>query len=141
MRALALALAMLLAVPAAAQAETWRGKTKQGRTVVVSTGDDDRVERVRVAWKARCEHGSYTSRTLFLRPFDVSDAGAFEDGGTYRSHVPGGYRARHRVLVRGTLGADDRWSGTFRVRTRVTRRGRVVDRCRIKRVRWSARPA
>jgi len=141
MRALALALAMLLAAPAAAQAETWRGKTGQGRSVVVSTGDDDRVERVRVAWKARCENGSYTSRTLFLRPFDVSEEDAFEDGGTYRSRVPGGYRARHRVLVRGTLGAGDRWTGTFRVRTRVTRHGRVVDRCRLKRVRWSARPA
>ena len=38
-----------------------------------------------------------------------------------------------RVFVRGALGADDRWRGTFRVRTRVLREGRLVDRCRLER--------
>ncbi|HWM11793.1 MAG TPA: hypothetical protein VNO82_20715 [Solirubrobacteraceae bacterium] len=137
MRALALALAMLVAIPAVAGAETWRGKTGQGRAVAVRTGDNDRVERVRVSWKAKCRKGSYMSRTVFRRPFDVGRAAEFEDGGTYRVDVPGGYRARHRVFVRGTL-ADGEWTGTFRVRTRVTRDGRFVDNCRLRRVRWSA---
>lgn len=140
MRALALALAMLVAVPAVAGAETWRGKTAQGRAVAVRTGDDDRVERVRVSWKAKCQKGSYMSRTVFRRPFDVSRAAEFEDRGTYRVDVPGGYRARHRVFVRGTLRADGDWTGRFSVRTRVTRGGRFVDRCRLRRVRWSAEP-
>jgi hypothetical protein len=140
MRALALALAMLVAVPAVAGADTWRGKTGQGRAVAVRTGDDDRVERVRVSWKAKCQRGTYMSRTVFRRPFDVSEAAEFEDRGTYRVDVPGGYRARHTVLVRGALGADRRWTGTFRVRTRVTRGGRFVDSCRLRRVRWSAEP-
>lgn len=140
MRTLALAVAMVLSLTAVADARTWRGETEQGRGISVRTGDDGEVQRVRVSWKARCQKGSYTSLTVFVRPFDVSETTVFEDAGTYRSDVQGGYRARHRVFVRGTL-ADDRWTGTFRVRTRVTKGGRFVDRCRLAGVRWTAEPA
>jgi hypothetical protein len=78
------------------------------------------------------------SRTLFPPPYDVSETDEFEDAGSYTTETPDGYTARHRVFVRGTLGADDRWTGTFRVRTRVLRGGRVVDTCRLERVRWTA---
>ena len=139
MRTLALALTIVLVTPVVAEARAWRGETEQGRTVTVRTGGDDRVERVRVSWKASCERGSYMSRTVFRRPFDVSEAAEFEDAGTYRVTVPGGYRARHRVSVRGTL-EGDRWRGSFSVRTRVTRGGRLVDRCRLVGVRWTAEP-
>lgn len=139
MRTLALAVAIVLGFAAVADARTWRGETEQGRGVSVRTGDDGEVQRVRVGWKARCEKGTYTSRTIFVRPFDVSEATVFEDAGTYRSSVEDGYRARHRVFVRGTRD-DDRWTGTFRVRTRVTKAGRFVDRCRLKGVRWTAEP-
>jgi hypothetical protein len=139
MRTLALALAMVLGFAAAAEARTWRGETEQGRSVSVTTGDDGEVELVRVNWRARCDKGSYRSRTVFERPFDVSERTVFEDAGTVRVNVGDGYRARHRVFVRGTLD-DDRWTGTFRVRTRVTRRGRFVDSCRLKGVSWTAEP-
>ncbi|MET0816539.1 MAG: hypothetical protein ABWZ67_03245, partial [Solirubrobacteraceae bacterium] len=69
---------------------------------------------------------------------DVSETDVFEHSGTYHKLLDDGYRARNTVFVRGRLGADDRWRGTFRVRTRVSRNGRQVDSCRIKRVRWSA---
>ena len=133
-----LACAVLLAAPAMADAKTWRGKTKQGRMVSVRTGADDLVNQVRVGWRAPCKKGHYVSRTLFPPPFDVSEADVFEDTGTYTTDTQDGYRARHRVFVRGTLSADDRWRGTFRVRTRVSRDGRVVDNCRLQRVRWTA---
>jgi hypothetical protein len=141
-RALALALAigcaLVLTAPAAADAKTWRGKTKQGRAVTVRTGADDLVNRVRVSWRAPCEKGHYVSRTLFLPPLDVSETDVFEHSGTYRKRLPDGYRARNTVFVRGRLLADDRWKGTFRVRTRVSRHGHIVDTCRLTRVRWSA---
>ena len=141
MRTFALALAFLICAPAFAEARTWRGETEQRRPVMVRTGDDGVVKEVRVAWKARCRNGSYTSSTFFKVPFDLATATEFQDAGTYRSHrLKGGYRARHTVFVRGTLGADDRWTGTFRVRSRVMRRGRLVDRCRRSGVSWSAAP-
>jgi hypothetical protein len=137
MRTLALAVAMLVVVPTVAEADAWRGKTEQGRGVWVRTGEDDRVERVRVGWKATCEKGSYMSRTVFLRPFDISEAAEFEDRGTSRVSIKGGYRARHRVFVHATLD-DDVWTGSFSVRTRVTKGGRFVDSCRLKGVTWTA---
>jgi hypothetical protein len=136
--ALAIACAAVLAAPAAADAKTWRGKTKQGRLVSVRTGSDDLVNQVRVGWRAPCEKGHYVSRTLFPPPYDVSETDRFEDAGTYSTETQDGYRARHRVFVRGRLRAGDRWTGIFRVRTQVRRDGRVVDTCRLKRVRWSA---
>jgi hypothetical protein len=123
---------------AAADAKTWRGKTEQGRAVSVRTGTGDLVNQVRVAWRAPCRKGHYVSRTLFVPPLDVSEPDHFEHAGSYRSRLKDGYRARHTVFVRGSLGADDRWHGVFRVRTRVRRDGRVVDHCRLERVRWSA---
>ena len=129
---------IVLVAPAAADARTWRGKTTQGRTVSVRTGADDLVNHVRVSWRAPCRKGHYVSRTLFQPPLDVSEPDRFEHAGTYRKRLPDGYRARHTVFVRATLGADDRWKGTFRVRTRVLRNGRLVDSCRLRRLRWSA---
>jgi hypothetical protein len=132
---------IVLAVPAVAEVGSWRGETAQGRPVRVRTGADDLVERVRIGWRAPCEKGHYRSRTVFVPPFDVATANEFEDRGTYRVRVGSGYRARHTVFVHGRLDARDRWHGTFRVKTLVTRAGHWVDTCRLKRLRWSAHPA
>jgi hypothetical protein len=143
MRPLALAIgcAVVLTAPAAAGATTWRGKTEQGRAVTVRTGADDLVNRVRVSWRAPCKKGHYVSRTLFEPPLDVSGTEVFEHSGTYRKRLPDGNWARNVVFVRGRLVAGGRWTGIFRARTRVSRDGHVVDTCRLRRVRWSARAA
>jgi hypothetical protein len=130
---------LIFALPATAEAATWEGKTRQGRRVMVHTGDDGKVDRARIGWKARCADGTYRSRTLFVAPLDSASSTAFEDAGTYRGH-PRGYQARIWVRISGTLD-DGTWSGTFRVRVRVSRDGEHVDTCRLRRLRWSAAPA
>jgi len=140
MRSLVVACAAVLAMPAVAEAKTWRGETEQGRAVSVRTGADDLVNQVRVGWRAPCRKGHYVSRTLFVPPLDVSELERFEHAGRYRSRLKDGYRARHTVSVRGRLGTDDRWHGSFRVRTTVRRAGRVIDRCRLDSVSWEASP-
>jgi hypothetical protein len=121
---------------------TWTGKTKQGRGVMVHTGDDGHVDRVKVGWRARCANGGkYSSRTIFGAPLDSSSATAFADAGDYRAH-PAGYTARIHTTVKGTWSAtNDRWHGVFTVRVRVVQDGEVVDTCRVKKLRWSAGPA
>jgi hypothetical protein len=138
--AVAFLCSLMLAVPEVAGAETWRGKTAQDRRVTVRTGGDDVVNQVRISWRARCRKGNYTSTTRFVPPLDKASTTAFQDAGTYRARIPGGYRARHTVSVSAVLDGGV-WRGTFRVRTRVTRKGKFIDRCRLKRVRWSAREA
>jgi hypothetical protein len=137
--ALAVICGVVLTAPAAAGAKTWRGKTAQDRAVMVRTGGDNKVKRVRISWRAQCRKGHYTSTTLFVPPFDASSTTAFEDEGTYRVRIKGGYRARHTAFVSASLDAKGVWRGTFHVRTRVTRNGKFVDSCRRKPVRWWAK--
>jgi hypothetical protein len=139
--ALAAVCGAVLVGPATAGATTWRGETAQHRAVMVRTGSDGLVSRVRIAWRARCQKGRYTSTTLFVPPFDASSETAFEDTGTYHARIPGGYRSRHTAFVTASLDDGGIWRGTFHVRTRVTRNGKFVDSCRLKRMRWSAKEA
>ena len=136
---IAVCVAAALALPASASADVWKGKTRQGRGVVVHTGDDSVVDGARIGWRARCSHGTYTSRTVFRPPLDTATTTTFIDTGNYRGH-PEGYRARIWVRIAGTL-ADDVWTGTFKVRVRVIKAGETVDTCRLRRLRWTANPA
>ena len=128
-------------LPATASGATWKGETHQGRPVVVRTGDNGTVNRIRIGWKARCGSGNYSSRTLFLPPLDSATSTTFADAGSYRGH-PEGYKARIWVRITGNLDAGEQtWSGTFRVKVRVSKGGEHVDTCRLRRLRWSAAPA
>jgi hypothetical protein len=137
-----LALAALCAVaaslPAAAEAATWKGKTKQGRKVTLVTGAGGTVSRVRIGWKARCGDGTYSSRTIFLPPFDTSTTTSVADVGNYTAK-PDGYHSAIHVWMKGTwVASTGRWRGTFGVRVRVSKAGELVDTCRLKKLRWSA---
>jgi hypothetical protein len=136
---IAVCAAAALTLPASASADVWKGKTRQGRGVVVHTGTDGVVDGARIGWRARCSHGTYKSRTDFLPPLDTATATTFADAGTYRGH-PEGYRARIWVRIVGTL-ADDAWTGTFKVRVRVLKAGETVDTCRLRRLHWTANRA
>jgi hypothetical protein len=141
MRVLVATLVALLLVPAAADADTWRGKTRQGRLAQVVTGADGTVTKVRIRYRARCgDRKTLTSGVKFLAPLDTSTASAFEDGGRFGFDLPKGERARARVSVDGGLRASGRWTGNFRIRVRITRDGRFVTNCRSGRVGWKARP-
>jgi hypothetical protein len=109
---------------------------------VIRTGDDGRVDRVRIGWRARCsEGGRYSSQTIFVAPLDSSTATAFRATGDYGAK-PTGYQAHIHATVKGSwVAATRRWRGTFSARVRVVRHGEAIDFCRIKQLRWSAGPA
>jgi hypothetical protein len=133
--------ATLLLVPTAADAATWRGKTRQGRLAVVTTGADGLVSKVRIRYRARCgDDKTLTSGVIFLPPLDSSSAMAFADAGTFPFPLPGRERARARVRVDGGLRSSGRWTGNFRIRVRITRNRRFVTNCRSGRVGWRASP-
>lgn len=129
------------AVPASASAATaFRGKTSQGRLASVVTEADGKPKRVRIEWKAPCATGAtYTTTTRFVAPFDSAKPGTFSDGGTFHARIPG-YRVTFTTFARGILGADGSWAGTFRVKAVVSKKGKAVDTCRLKKVAWSAQP-
>ena len=136
------ALVVALIVPTAADAATWRGKTRQGRLAQVVTGADGVVNKVRIRYRARCGDGkALTSGVKFLAPLDTASASAFRDGGRFGFDLPNGERARAQTSVDGGLRTSGRWTGDFRIRVRITRNGRFVTNCRSGRVGWKASPA
>ena len=137
----AVALAALLIGPAAsAEAKTYKGKTRQGRGVIVRTGADGVVSSARIGWRAPCGQGlRYSANTTFTKPLDAATADVIQDAGSYRVRLHGGLRARITGTFAGQRDpATDRWSGTWAVKVRVTRRGKTVDRCQLKRATWEA---
>jgi hypothetical protein len=129
----------LLLVPTAADAARWRGKTRQGRLALVVTGSDGLVNKVRIRYRARCgDRKQLTSGVIFLPAFDSSTTTAFEDSGTFRFRLPDRERARATTTVEGGLRRSGRWTGNFRIRVRITRRGRFVTTCRTGRIGWRA---
>jgi hypothetical protein len=140
-RAVCAAVVGLLLVPSVAEAERWRGKTRQGRLALVVTGSDGLVSKVRIRYRANCsDRKQLTSGVIFLPPLDASTTTAFADAGVFRFRLPDGERARARVSLDGGLRRSGRWTGNFRIRVRVTRNGRFVATCRTGRIGWKASP-
>ena len=102
--------------------------------MVRTGGDEDGQPRAHRLAARSARRAHYTSRTLFVPPFDSATSTAFEDAGTLPRPTRGGYRARHTVFVSANLDAGGVWSGTFRVRTRVTQGASSWTRCRLKSV-------
>ena len=133
--------AALLAVPATAGAATLRGKTSQGQKVSLTVGADGVPTRVRIDWRAPCKRKAGQSArgpTIGTPPFMEATADILRDGGTYRQRFDGGLRARITASLEGRRSGTG-WSGTFAVRKLFSRRGKVIDVCRAKRITWSVR--
>jgi hypothetical protein len=135
------ALLALSAVPAVANAKTYKGKTSQGRTATVTTGANGVVTRARVAWSVPCRRkGRYHTTTAFTAPLDAASADMVQDAGTYRIKDKRGYVGRITMSLVGHRDpARDRWTGTVAIKVQVARHGKVVDRCSASKLTWSAR--
>ena len=129
------------ALPAAADAARWRGKTQQGRFAGVRTGADGRVTRVTIKWQARCRHGVFHNLpAIFVRPFDSSVPGRFRDGSppVLRIRLGHGQHALVRDHVRGHLGPHGNWRGTFRVDVGIFHGDLRIDTCHLHDDDWHA---
>jgi hypothetical protein len=132
---------VLAAAPASADAKRWVGETAQGKRVVIRTGADGVVNRVRVHWRAHCNQTGRKIRggTTFLPPFDSATTRSFLDEGDYRVDVRGPGRIVNFVHVRGNLAANGPWRGVFRIRSEFRRGARTLGTCRLRGVRFTAR--
>jgi hypothetical protein len=126
----------------AADATTYRGKTKQGRHASIVTAADGTPTRALIGWQAPCRREGfvYRNKTLWLPPFVSAAPGQLQDGGVLHRRLRNGLRARSTLSITGSLRADGNWRGVFRVKVMITRHGRWVDTCRLKRDRWVAHP-
>jgi hypothetical protein len=126
--------------PADALADTlYVGKSGQGRGARVRTGDDGRVERFAIKWLADCRRPGLGfisgTQTTPKSPFEVHTRDQFVDVGGYRERLDGGKRAVYDARTVGNRVSERRWRGTFRIRVRLLRGSRLLDRCYL-RTRW-----
>src|SRR3954447_12522857 len=132
-------LSTLLVAAAPAEAKTFRGKTNQGRTASLVTGADGVPTSVRVSWRAPCKKPGYRAvgGTRVTAPFTSVSADVVRDPNkTYRVRIKGGLRGR--ITTNLTVNrSGDQWVGTLGVRELFARRGRVIDVCQVKRIRFT----
>ena len=144
----AAAIAACAVVPATAAADkTFTGKTAQNRSLTVKTGDDNVLKSFRINWITRtCKlSGSrFQHITGFRPPFDVATPDGFNDAGAFTVADRGGIRSRVKITLTGTHAFDpavpaaESWSGTLKANVVVRRRGKVIDRCNLRRINWTA---
>jgi hypothetical protein len=146
MRIVAATLAALLALTGVAEAKSFRGQTSQKRFASVVVGKDGLVTRIRISYSAPCSDPRYRFPNV-LRiepPFERSTPDEVAETVTLKDRLSGGGRSRQTATVtaKRTVDADgaESWSGTFKTRATLTRGGKRLDTCELKRVTWSATP-
>jgi hypothetical protein len=131
-----IAVALLALAPAAA----YRGTTSQDKIASVITGADGQVQRIRIGYSAPCRDPRYRFPNVmrFEPPFDTATPDLVATKLTLREKLKGGGRTRQTVTLSATR-AGNAWKGTFATTIVLTRAGKHLDTCRLKRVRWTAR--
>jgi hypothetical protein len=137
----AAAAAAALVFPAAAAAETFTGKTVQGKRVVVETRPDGELRKASWRWNTKdCDRPGTSLRTQFtrLRTPKRSRPGYFKAKGTYRVKFSDS-TVRFEVSRTGRQRSRRRWAGTFRARAFIKLdSGRRIE-CKLRRIDWAAK--
>ena len=137
--ALAASLA-LLALPGSAAAETFSGKTVQGKQVVIKTTPTRELRKATWRWSTKnCDRPGVTLRTQFtrLRTPKRSRPGYFKAKGVYRVEFTDS-TVRFEVSSIGRERSQRRWSGTFRARAFVALNDGGRVECELRRINWTA---
>jgi hypothetical protein len=146
MRIVFTAIALALLVAPAAEAKGFRGETSQKRFASVVVGADGMVTRIRISYSAPCGDPRYRfPNVLRLEPpFDASTPDDVTEELKLSDKLMGGGRSRQTVTVTAHRTVDasgaESWSGTFKTRAVLTRGGKKLDTCELKRVTWTATP-
>ena len=128
-----------------ADARSFRGQTSQDRLATVVTDADGLVQRLRISYSAPCRAGQayrFPNVFRFEAPLDASTVDEVRDTVTVRQRLKGGGRSRQTasIVAHRTVEAAgaETWSGTFKTRIVLSRSGKRLDTCELKRVRFQA---
>jgi hypothetical protein len=138
-KALVLTTIALLALPAATSAEKFTGQSRQGKLVLLWTQPNDEVRKFGIRWKTDdCtpEGRMGTRWTGFIKPFDRSEPGRFEDHGSYEVDYSDA-DVRFVTSVWGKQRSDRRWVGRFKIKAFIDRPDGSSNTCRAE-TKWSA---
>jgi hypothetical protein len=130
-----IAAALIAFAPAAA----YRGETSQHKLASVIAGAGGQVQRIRIGYSAPCHDPRYRFPNVmrFEPPFDTATPELVRTRLILREKLEGGGRTKQTVTLTARR-SGNAWNGTFATTIVLTRAGRQLDTCRLKRVRWAA---
>jgi hypothetical protein len=147
MRIVVATLVFLLACTGAAEAKSFRGKTSQKRFASVVVGSTGLITRIRISYSAPCSSDPAYRFPNVLRlepPFLTSTKDELDETVKLSDPIRGGGRSRQTATVTARRTVDssgvESWKGTFKTKAVLTRGGKRVDTCQLKRVTWRATP-
>jgi hypothetical protein len=146
MRIVVATLVLFLACTGAAEAASFRGETSQKRLASVMVGPDGLITRIRISYSAPCASDPKYRFANVLRlepPFATSTTDELNETVKLSDRLSGGGRSRQTATVTAHRSVDasgESWRGTFKTTVVITRGGKRVDTCRLKRVTWTATP-
>ena len=147
MRIVLATVVLLFAFTGAAEAKGFRGKTSQKRFATVVVGQDDLITRIRISYSAPCASDPAYRFPNVLRvepPFTTSTTDELDETVKLSDRLSGGGRSRQTATVTAHRTVDasgaESWKGTFKTKAVLTRGGKRVDTCQLKRVTWTATP-
>jgi hypothetical protein len=125
--------------PASAEAAHLSGYTHRGVTVKIATDAQGRATAAVYLWHVRrCDLGRYSYGGATGVDSKKRPAAQFFTRNPYTVRDRGGFRTRVTVHSSARRLSIYRWRGTFSVVAVIRRHGRVVDRCHIRRLHWTA---
>lgn len=119
----------------------FHGETSQHRPASVLLGLDGNVARIRISYDAPCRDPRYRFPNVmrFTPPFKTATPTDVSDTVKLNTRLKGGGRNRQTATVTAHFDGTA-WSGTFKTRAILTRNGKRLDKCELKRVTWRALP-
>jgi hypothetical protein len=146
MRIVGATLVAVLAFSGVAEAKSFRGRTSQKRMASMVVGQDGLVARIRISYSAPCSDPRYRFANV-LRiepPLETSTPDEVVETLTLRDRLAGGGRSRQTATITARRTVDaagaESWSGTFKTRAVLTKGGKRLDTCELKRVTWTVTP-
>ncbi len=130
----------LTATSAAAQENvTFQGQTEEDVNVKLTVASFGNATAFRIgAYEVKCKNqGTLSNKAFTYKDLDTSDPGSFSDK-RKSSSKSGKFKFKSKTKIAGTATADGgSWSGTYKVTTRVLKRGSRIDTCKLNTT-WDA---
>ena len=126
------------AVATAQKVVTFTGSTGDDVAVKLTVASFGNATAFRVgANDVKCNKGTLSNQAFIYKPLDVSDPGAFSDKSRSSSKL-GKFTFKSESKLTGTATPDGTaWSGTYKLTTRVLKKGTRIDTCKVNTT-WDA---
>jgi hypothetical protein len=127
----------LLLLPGAASAASLSGNTSQpGQSITLKIAADGSVKSAHLTWETKCKGGTTATGSTTFRKLKRSTPTGFSSSGKDVDK-----KGKLKLTFRSQIDGDATgtgFKGTFKSKVKVEKKGKTVNRCNTRKIRWSA---